>query len=62
MTLKHNPHESAFHLALFQLYEDHSFLRKPALSSFLSHVLAALKDISVPVDPAMTKTLEQHFR
>ncbi len=48
-------------LFFFQLYEEYSFLRKPNLSSFLSHILQAIEDISVPVDPAMKKTLEQHF-
>lgn len=42
----------------FQLYEEMSFLRKPNLISFLSHILEAIKDISIPVDPAMTKCLE----
>ena len=46
----------------FQLYEEGSFLRRPDLSSFLSHILEAMEDISVPVDPAMKKTLEQHYR
>ena len=45
-----------------QLYEEGSFLRRPDLSSFLSHILEAMEDISVPVDPAMKKTLEQHYR
>ena len=45
-----------------QLYEESSFLRRPDLSSFLSHILEAMEDISVPVDPAMKKTLEQHYR
>ena len=44
----------------FQLYEDHAFFRNSNLSAFLSHILKALDDISVPVDPAMKKTLEQH--
>ena len=44
----------------FQLYEEIAFLRNPTLSHFLSHILEALEDISVPVDPAMKKTLEQH--
>ena len=47
-------------LSSFQLYEEYSFMRKPNLTSFLSHILEALNDISVPVDPAMKKTLEQH--
>ena len=29
----------------FQLYEDYSFLRKPSLASFLSHILEAIEDI-----------------
>ena len=45
---------------LFQLYEDHAFFRNSNLAAFLSHILKALDDISVPVDPAMKKTLEQH--
>ena len=47
-------------LILFQLYEDHAFFRNSNLAAFLSHILKALDDISVPVDPAMKKTLEQH--
>eukprot|EP00095_Tigriopus_kingsejongensis_P007193 maker-scaffold192_size271026-snap-gene-0.15 protein:Tk07193 transcript:maker-scaffold192_size271026-snap-gene-0.15-mRNA-1 annotation:"denn domain-containing protein 5b" len=47
-------------IAAQQLFEENSFMRKPNLSSFLSHIMEALEDISVPVDPAMKKTLEQH--
>ena len=47
-------------LVFFQLFEEHAFLREPTLSNFLSHILKALDDISVPVDPALKKTLEQH--
>ena len=47
-------------IAFFQLYEDHAFFRDQTLVTFLSHILKALDDISVPVDPAMKKTLEQH--
>ena len=47
-------------LHFLQLYEDHAFFRNSNLSAFLSHILKALDDISVPVDPAMKKTLEQH--
>ena len=45
---------------IFQLYEDYAFFRDQTLVTFLSHILKALDDISVPVDPAMKKTLEQH--
>merc|ERR1719188_1672707 len=38
-------------IAAQQLYEE---------GSFLSHILEAVEDLSVPVDPAMKKTLEQH--
>ena len=47
-------------LISLQLYEDHAFFRDPTLVTFLSHILKALDDISVPVDPAMKKTLEHH--
>merc|ERR1719215_152339 len=46
-------------VAAQQLYEDHAFFRDGTLVTFLSHILKALDDISVPVDPAMKKTLEQ---
>ena len=52
--------KSIFNLLFLQLYEDHAFFRNSNLSAFLSHILKALDDISVPVDPAMKKTLEQH--
>ena len=48
------------HIFIFQLYEDYAFFRDQTLVTFLSHILKALDDISVPVDPAMKKTLEQH--
>ena len=44
----------------FQLYEEHAFLRDPSLTSFVSHILDAIEDISVPVDPALKMTLENH--
>jgi len=47
-------------VAAKQLYEDYAFFRDQTLVTFLSHILKALDDISVPVDPAMKKTLEQH--
>lgn len=43
-----------------QLFEDYAFFRDPSLISSLSHVLRALDDISVPVDPALKATLERH--
>lgn len=52
--------ESIFLSIILQLYEDHAFFRDPTLVTFLSHILKALDDISVPVDPAMKKTLEHH--
>merc|ERR1712029_1310149 len=42
------------------LYEEHAFLRDPSLTSFVSRILDAIEDISVPVDPAMKMTLENH--
>ena len=48
------------YIFIFQLYEDYAFFRDQTLVTFLSHILKALDDISVPVDPAMKKTLEQH--
>ena len=45
---------------IFQLYEDYAFFKDQTLVTFLTHILKALDDISVPVDPAMKKTLEQH--
>lgn len=47
-------------IAAQQLYEENSFLRNPNLASFLTHILEALEDISVPVDPAMKATFEKH--
>jgi hypothetical protein len=44
---------------VFQLYEEHAFLRNPSLITSLSHVLKSIDDISVPVDPALKTTLEQ---
>ena len=55
----HSDHEMNIDIP-FQLYEDHAFFRDGTLVTFLSHILKALDDISVPVDPAMKKTLEQH--
>jgi hypothetical protein len=51
---------SCFTAVLLQLYEEHAFLRSPPLISSLSHVLKSIDDISVPVDPALKTTLEQH--
>ena len=45
---------------MFQLYEEHAFMRDPSLTSFLSHILEALEEISVPVDPALKETFEKH--
>ena len=45
---------------LFQLYEEHAFMRDPQLTNFLSHILEALEEISVPVDPALKETFEKH--
>uniref|UniRef100_A0A0K2V7U8 DENN domaincontaining protein 5Blike [Apis florea] n=1 Tax=Lepeophtheirus salmonis TaxID=72036 RepID=A0A0K2V7U8_LEPSM len=47
-------------IAAQQLYDEVSFLRDTSLTSFLSHILETLEEISIPVDPALTKTLEQH--
>ena len=35
-------------------------MRDPSLTNFLSHILVALEDISVPVDPALKETFERH--
>jgi len=36
-------------------------MRDPSLTNFLSHILEALEEISVPVDPAPKETLEKHI-
>jgi len=46
-------------VAAIQLYDEHSFLREKELAGQMTHILEALTNIEVPVDPAMKKSFEQ---
>merc|ERR1712058_52078 len=46
-------------VAAIQLYDEHSFLREEELAGQMTHILEALTNIEVPVDPAMKKSFEQ---